>query len=175
MRSVSPTGGSIVHRLDTTDCLQLIGDGLLAALSDRVEGAAELAADCARAARERGWSGDDELADQLSTLREGGTRRCGRCRWTSRSSPASSRAIRCRVADTQRFIDLCPDPELADRLDVAIQGRGAFRRFRDVLARSPAELERFFAFADERQRGRAREWLEAEGYPVARGTCSERG
>ena len=42
----------------------------------------------------------------------------------------------------------------------------AFRRFKDVLARWPGELDRYFAFSDERHRGRARAWLAEEGYRV---------
>src|SRR5438105_4525341 len=47
------------------DALQLLGDGLLAAVSQQVEGAAELAGDCVKALRRRGWYGDDDLADHL--------------------------------------------------------------------------------------------------------------
>lgn len=65
--------------------------------------------------------------------------------------------------DMVRFIDTVGDPERADRLEIAISGRGAFRRFKDVLARWPGELERWYAFSDERQRGRARSWLAASG------------
>ena len=36
---------------------------------------------------------------------------------------------------------------------------GAFRRFKDVLGRWPGEIERWYAFCEERQRGRARAWL----------------
>jgi hypothetical protein len=39
---------------------------------------------------------------------------------------------------------------------MAINGRGAFRRLKDELARWPGELERWQALSDERQRGRAR-------------------
>ena len=48
------------------------------------------------------------------------------------------------------------DPGRTDRLDIAITGRGAFRSFKDVLARWPGELERWHAFSAERQYGRAR-------------------
>jgi hypothetical protein len=41
--------------LMSDDALQLVGDGLLAAMSPPVEGAAELAADCVNGLRERGW------------------------------------------------------------------------------------------------------------------------
>lgn len=37
--------------------------------------------------------------------------------------------------DMERFIQTVSDPGRADRLDIAITGRGAFRRFKDVLAR----------------------------------------
>lgn len=38
--------------------------------------------------------------------------------------------------DMERFIGTVSDPGRADRLDIVITGRGAFRRFRDVLARA---------------------------------------
>jgi hypothetical protein len=68
--------------------------------------------------------------------------------------------------DMERFIGTVPDPGWADRLDIAITGRGAFRRFKDVLARWPGELERWYAFSAERQYGRARAWLADAGYYV---------
>ncbi len=66
--------------------------------------------------------------------------------------------------DMELFIDRVEDPRLADRLARSIQGRGAFRRFKDVLADWPDLLEGWYGFTDERQRGRARAWLAAEGY-----------
>lgn len=68
--------------------------------------------------------------------------------------------------DMERFIGTVRDPGRADRLEIAISGRGAFRRFKDVLARWPEELERWYAFSAERQRGRARAWLADAGYHV---------
>lgn len=50
------------------------------------------------------------------------------------------------------------------RLSIGISGRGAFRRFKDVLERWPGEFEAWYAFSGERQRGRARTWLAAAGY-----------
>jgi len=64
------------------------------------------------------------------------------------------------------FIASVEDPGRAERLSIAIRGRGAFRRFKDELARGPGELERWYAFSEERQRGRARSWLAAAGYGV---------
>jgi hypothetical protein len=61
--------------------------------------------------------------------------------------------------DMQVFIDSVSDERIAELLDVAIQGSGAFRRFKDVLARFPAERERYFQFRDDRVRARIRDWL----------------
>jgi hypothetical protein len=68
--------------------------------------------------------------------------------------------------DTELFIASVENPGRAERLAIAIRGRGAFRRFKDELARWPGELERWHAFSEERQRGRARSWLAAAGYRV---------
>lgn len=72
--------------------------------------------------------------------------------------------------DMELFIGTVRDPGRADRLEIAVSGRGAFRRFKDVLARWPAELQRWQAFSAERQRGRARAWLADAGYYVRKGT-----
>jgi Uncharacterised protein family (UPF0158) len=75
--------------------------------------------------------------------------------------------------DMELFITTVQDPAIADRLQIAITGKGAFRRFKDVLARWPAELERYYLLANERQRGRARAWLAAEGYRPVRPARSQ--
>ena len=67
----------------------------------------------------------------------------------------------------QAFIATVADDERADRLAIAIRGRGAFRRFKDVLSGWPGELACWFAFAEERRRGRTRARLAGEGYHVA--------
>jgi len=66
--------------------------------------------------------------------------------------------------DMELFTALLDDADLAARLERALTGRGVFRRFKDVLAESPTELQQWYSFSDERQRGRARAWLAAEGY-----------
>src|SRR6516164_11845988 len=71
--------------------------------------------------------------------------------------------------DMERFIGTVRDPGRTDRLEIAISGRGAFRRFKDVLARWPGELDRWYAFSAERQHGRARAWLADAGYYVRQG------
>ena len=66
--------------------------------------------------------------------------------------------------DMQWFVDDLDDPEIADRLSIALQGRGAFRRFRDVLSRWDELVGRWHSFSDDRKRGRARSWLADQGY-----------
>jgi len=61
--------------------------------------------------------------------------------------------------DMEDFIETVDDPRLQQRLDDAIQGRGAFRRFRGVLEEEPRYLQRWYAFRDAAQRRRALEWL----------------
>jgi len=65
--------------------------------------------------------------------------------------------------DMQAFIDTLSDEHLQELLNVAIQGRGAFRRFKDVLARHPAEQQRWFDLQAAPLDTRAREWLAKEG------------
>jgi hypothetical protein len=72
--------------------------------------------------------------------------------------------------DMELFIEHLDDPRLAELLTVAIQGKGAFRRFQDALTNYPDESERFYIFSDERHRGRARSWLAEEGYRPAVGS-----
>ena len=61
------------------------------------------------------------------------------------------------------FAGTVADAHLRDLLDVALDGRGAFRRFKDVLRDYPAEREAWFAFRDEHVRAAAREWLAENG------------
>ncbi len=211
--------GAAVVRLLRTDGevpWQLAGDGLAIALSQQVDGARELAADCIASLRERDWIGDAELADQLnglagtgptpllrplpvdlevlSEILEGDPVTAGgaldlhtgevwprsviedgmdveapdlddadRFRWVDGDSRDGYR-------DMVDFIDTIPDQRLGDRLSDAIRGRGAFRRFADTLRReSEDELTRWFEFAGERKRGRARAWLADVGYRVESG------
>ena len=62
--------------------------------------------------------------------------------------------------DMQDFIATVEDEHLAELLDVAINGKGAFRRFKDVLLGYPEERERWFKFKDDRMQERALEWLD---------------
>lgn len=48
---------------------------------------------------------------------------------------------------------------LREKLELALDGSGAFRRFKNVLLEFPEERERWFAFRDARLHEAAREWL----------------
>ncbi len=75
--------------------------------------------------------------------------------------------------DMERFIASVAESDRKDLLEIAIQGRGAFRRFRDVLARWPGELDRWYSFSEDHRRGRARAWLRGAGYRVAVATTPQ--
>jgi hypothetical protein len=66
--------------------------------------------------------------------------------------------------DLQRFIGTVEDDDLAARLTVAIEGRGAFRRFRSVLEHDPAQFTRWHRFDADARLGHARSWLADHGY-----------
>lgn len=84
-------------------------------------------------------------------------------RWLYVGPEGSHEAYR----DMEDFIATLDDGGRADRLGIAIDGRGAFRRFKDTISRWPDEQERWYRFSDERKRGRARAWLAVAGYRVA--------
>lgn len=62
--------------------------------------------------------------------------------------------------DMEDFVARVPERRAADLLARAIEGRGAFRRFKDTLFEFPALREEWFAFHDVRMSRRAIEWLE---------------
>jgi Uncharacterised protein family (UPF0158) len=75
-----------------------------------------------------------------------------------RVEPVSSRE---QYRWMERFIQMMDPGDLRDELGLAIDGRGAFRRFKDVLMVNAAERERWFAFRSERLRVFMEAWLEA--------------
>ena len=81
-------------------------------------------------------------------------------RWLEVPPEGSDEAYR----DMLDFISSVADPGRADRLAIAVEGKGAFRRFKDVLARWEDEEDRWYRFSEERRRGRARAWLAGVGY-----------
>jgi hypothetical protein len=83
-----------------------------------------------------------------------------------RIDPVSSRE---QYRWMERFIPMVEDPDLQGKLTQAIDGKGAFRRFKDVLMSYGPERERWFSFRSERLRIFMEAWLNAHALtPVAR-------
>jgi hypothetical protein len=83
-----------------------------------------------------------------------------------RIDPVSSRE---QYRWMERYIPMVEDPDLQGKLTQAIDGKGAFRRFKDVLMQYGPERERWFAFRSERLRIFMEAWLNAHALsPVAR-------
>jgi hypothetical protein len=83
-----------------------------------------------------------------------------------RIDPVSSRE---QYRWMERFIPLVEEPELREKLTQAIDGKGAFRRFKDVLMAFATERERWFTFRSERLRTFMEAWLATHSIaPIAR-------
>ena len=76
-----------------------------------------------------------------------------------RIEPVSSRE---QYRWMERFIPMVTDAQIQARLTTAIDGKGAFRRFKDVLMSFATERERWFAFRSERLRVFMEAWLSAQ-------------
>ena len=61
--------------------------------------------------------------------------------------------------DMEDFVDRVGDSRARDLLGRAIEGRGAFRRFKDTLLEFPELRQAWFAFHDARIQRRALQWL----------------
>jgi hypothetical protein len=75
-----------------------------------------------------------------------------------RIDPVSSRE---QYRWMERFIPMVEDLELRAKLGQAIDGKGAFRRFKDVLMAYGADREKWFTFRSERLRTFMEAWLAA--------------
>src|SRR4029077_1440143 len=75
-----------------------------------------------------------------------------------RIDPVSSRE---QYRWMERFIPMVDDPELKGKLTHAIDGKGGFRRFKDVLMAYGPEREKWFTFRSERLRTFMEAWLTA--------------
>ena len=75
-----------------------------------------------------------------------------------RVDPVSSRE---QYRWMERFIPMVENVELRGRLNQAIDGKGAFRRFKDVLMAHAEERERWFTYRSERLKTFMDAWLTA--------------
>ena len=62
----------------------------------------------------------------------------------------------------EEFIEIIEDATLKDKLNIAIDGKGAFRRFKDVLMGYPTERERWFAKRSTKLHAHMAEWLKTQ-------------
>jgi hypothetical protein len=83
-----------------------------------------------------------------------------------RIDPVSSRE---QYRWMERYIPMVEDADLQGKLTQAIDGKGAFRRFKDVLMAYGPERERWFSFRSERLRIFMEAWLSAHALaPITR-------
>ena len=59
----------------------------------------------------------------------------------------------------ENFIEEVDEENLQEKLYIAIRGKGAFRRFKDVLLNYPDHREQWFAFKNDAHKKEIMEWL----------------
>lgn len=64
------------------------------------------------------------------------------------------------------FIDGLDNTRVQERLAKAIQGKGAFRRFKDLLFEYPDVRESWFEFEREKQKAYVYSWLRKKGFDI---------
>lgn len=79
-------------------------------------------------------------------------------------TPASSRE---QYRWMERFVASVEDETLRDRLIIAIDGKGAFRRFKDVLLHYPGERERWFSYRADFLHAFINRWLGEQPFEIA--------
>src|SRR5688572_31977281 len=94
-------------------------------------------------------SGDPEAAINRQTVSEN-------IRNFLRIEPASSRE---QYRWMEKFVGSVVDEPLRERLIISIDGKGAFRRFKDVLLAYPAERERWFSYRADLLHWHMHNWL----------------
>jgi hypothetical protein len=78
--------------------------------------------------------------------------------------PIESHRSRAAYEDMVRFASAVGDPRAADLLQRALEGRGAFRRFRDTLHEFEDLVGPWRAYSQARSELRAIDWLVNEGH-----------
>src|SRR3954464_2659262 len=81
-----------------------------------------------------------------------------------RIDPASSRE---QYRWMEKFVGSVVDEPLRERLIISIDGKGAFRRFKDVRLAYPAERERWFSYRADLLHWHIQQWLEQHEIPAS--------
>lgn len=199
---------------DVTFALQQVGLRLLAMWLDDRDAAVDVLGDLTSRlipqVQERQWHGDDELAELLTLVRDGGAlpegalaidlqevadapggegedgayvnRHTGEVVPAFLTEPGMTMDDELVDVDGPEWVHVVPDgrseyrdmevfaawvededPRFADLLRRSIQGRGAFRRFRDELHQQGEWVDRWHCFVEDRTLGRVRRDLTWEG------------
>lgn len=61
------------------------------------------------------------------------------------------------------FAGTVKDKNLKEKLDIALDGKGAFRRFKNVIGDYPEEEKRWYSFKDEKMKEEVIDWLNSIG------------
>jgi len=61
------------------------------------------------------------------------------------------------------FIDIVTDPDLKEKLSAALDGKGAFRKFKDALTNHPKERKRWHGYNAKVMKREIIEWLDSVG------------
>jgi hypothetical protein len=69
--------------------------------------------------------------------------------------------------DLLDFLPHCQDAECRKRLQASLESDGAAGAYREILLSYPKEEAHFFQFKERQALKRARDWLTAQGIPVA--------
>ncbi len=67
------------------------------------------------------------------------------------------------------FVSDVKDGRMRSRLESALHGKGAFRRFKDTLREYPEVEKEWFKFKAERDKEKVKEWLESIGIEMVEG------
>jgi hypothetical protein len=98
-----------------------------------------------------------------------------------RDSPGKYRSIevvpsRIQYQWVSEFVKSIEHESIKSRMEAAINGKGAFRRFKDILLTLPDERRRWFEYRDRRMRVRVVEWIEENSIePLNEPVWSEEG
>ena len=101
---------------------------------------------------------DSEEIEELDEIEIGGLGKC----YASIPDIAPHEGYK----DMEDFIETVKDVNLKEKLCIAINGKGAFRRFKDVLLPYQKERERWFTFKNAKTLEKVNEWLEEEGIEI---------
>jgi hypothetical protein len=85
----------------------------------------------------------------------------------TRFAPIDAIPSRIQYQWLDEFIKSMEDDSLRGRMEAAINGKGAFRRFKDILLTLPDERRRWFEFRDIMMRKRIVDWVREQGIDPA--------